>query len=131
MTDKIIIKNGVDVSGCPDFDKYDETTCKIEKLKKGYPVKCTSCGYCNYKQLQREKQNSKDTYEMYQTLMESFNILQKELVEERKKKNKYKQAFKKIKDKAKENDELLQGYHLEWANNKLILEIINEVLEDE
>lgn len=32
-----------------------------------------------------------------------------------------------IKEIAEENDELLQGYHKEWANNKLILQKISEV----
>ena len=31
-----------------------------------------------------------------------------------------------IKELAEENDELLQGYHTEWANNKLILQKISE-----
>ena len=41
----------------------------------------------------------------------------------------YKQAIEKIKEIAEENDELLQGYHKEWANNKQILQICDEVNE--
>ena len=43
---------------------------------------------------------------------------------------KFKRALAEVKKIAEENGELLQGYHKEWANNKLILEIINEVLND-
>ena len=39
---------------------------------------------------------------------------------------KYKDALDEIEKYAKENNDLLQGYHYEWANNKIILEIINK-----
>ena len=38
----------------------------------------------------------------------------------------YRKALVEIEELANENNELLQGYHHEWANNKLILEIINK-----
>ena len=38
----------------------------------------------------------------------------------------YRKALEKIERLANENNELLQGYHHEWANNKLILEIISK-----
>lgn len=41
--------------------------------------------------------------------------------------NKLATAIKKIKKIAEENYDLLQGYHKEWANNKLILQICDEV----
>ena len=44
--------------------------------------------------------------------------------------DKLKQTLAEIKEIAEENDELLLGYHKEWANNKIILEKISEV-EDE
>ena len=37
-----------------------------------------------------------------------------------------KQTLTEIKEIAEENDELLQGYHKEWANNNLILQKISE-----
>ena len=39
---------------------------------------------------------------------------------------KYKQVLSDIEKYAKENDDLLQGLHHEWANNKIILDIINK-----
>ena len=41
--------------------------------------------------------------------------------------NKLATAIEKIKKIAEENYDLLQGYHKEWANNKLILQICDEV----
>ena len=36
------------------------------------------------------------------------------------------QTLAEIKEIAEKNDELLQGYHIEWANNKLIIQKISE-----
>jgi hypothetical protein len=43
---------------------------------------------------------------------------------------KLEQTLTEIKEIAEENDELLQGYQKEWANNRLILEIISEVKDE-
>lgn len=48
--------------------------------------------------------------------------LQKEIEEN----DRYRKALEEIEEYAKENDEMLQGYHHEWANNRQILEIINK-----
>ena len=40
--------------------------------------------------------------------------------------DRYRKALEEIEEYAKENDEMLQGYHHEWANNRQILEIINK-----
>lgn len=44
---------------------------------------------------------------------------------------KLKDTLTEIKEIAEENDELLQGYHKEWANNKLILQKISECEEND
>lgn len=41
--------------------------------------------------------------------------------------NKLATCIEQIKEIAEENDDLLRGYHKEWANNKLILQKISEV----
>ena len=80
MVDKPIIINGVDVSGCEHLGLYKEY-----KLKCGgcYPVDCSDNPNCYYKQLLRKeqecekaKQNAQDTYDLWQALIDSFNILQ-------------------------------------------------------
>lgn len=45
--------------------------------------------------------------------------------------DRYRKALEEIEEYAKENDDMLQGYHHEWANNKQILEIINKANGDE
>ena len=51
MTDKQIIIDGVDVSGCEYYDKNKLLlTCICEE----YP--CSECHNCNYKQLKRKEQ---------------------------------------------------------------------------
>ena len=40
-------------------------------------------------------------------------------------------ALDEIEKYAQENDEMLQGYHNEWANNSVILDIINKAKEGE
>lgn len=82
MTDKIII-DGVDVTKC-----FHRATNKVGNdigtYCREFTGSCKGQG-CYYKQLQRkeqecekEKQNAQYTYEMYQALKESYNILLKE-----------------------------------------------------
>lgn len=78
---ELTIINGVDVSGC----EFAEETSTTPKCRINGWIHCDGQN-CNYKQLQRkeqecekEKQNAQDTYEMFQALMESFNITRKEL----------------------------------------------------
>ena len=76
---KPIIVDGVDVSGCEfcDWKSSNVPQCRI-RMASFEPI-CE--GYnCYYKQLQREKQNSQDTYDLWQALVESFNILQGEKI---------------------------------------------------
>ena len=84
MTDEQIIIDGVDVSGCehlmqgivPFGCMEDRKTCS-----------CMNNPNCLYKQLKRKeqecekaKQNAQDTYDLWQALIESFNILQDEKI---------------------------------------------------
>ena len=110
MENKIII-NGVDVSGC----KFAEISKMIRPNQKKPSVKCKIlkdlnlqfhciCQYdsnCYYKQRQRKAEECE----------------------------KYEGALDEIEKFAKENVELLEGYHLEQANCLTILEIINEAKE--
>ena len=47
------------------------------------------------------------------------------------KNTRYRKALEEIEEYAKENDDMLQGYHHEWANNKQILEIISKAKDGE
>ena len=104
MTDKPIMINGVDVSGCEHLGLYKEY-----KLKCGscYPVDCSDNPNCYYKQLMRKgqecekaKQNAQDTYDLWQALIENFNILQGKKIKLEQECEKLKQALAEIKEVA-------------------------------
>ena len=108
MTDKQIIIDGVDIAGCefavkPINDNKIKCHCakgllqiakmqeQPESIKSGL---CENNHNCYYKQLKRTeselvrkeqeckqaKQNAQDTYDLWQALIESFNILQGEKI---------------------------------------------------
>jgi hypothetical protein len=109
MTDKQIIIDGVDVSGCRFYSEklstmngtgsisvtkcngfcthnirgLDDSSCYDAHIEY---AKCKN-NDCHYKQLKRKeqecekaKQNAQDTYDLWQALIESFNILQGEKI---------------------------------------------------
>lgn len=93
---------------------------------------CSAGGDCSLKKDCFYQQNPVPHLEAkIKELKAERNKYKKQYRQNRLDRKKYKQALKEIKEKAQENNELLQGYHHEWANNKLILDIINEVLKDE
>ena len=99
MTDKQIIIDGVDVSGCSDIsghvNDFGEYECLCRCIfgdgSDDYGVigheMCKDNPNCHYKNWQRKeqecekaKQNAQDTYDLWQALIESFNILQGEKI---------------------------------------------------
>ena len=129
MTDKQIIIDGCDVSGCCQYmprymEDYDIDTldyCRYHFK----PCKDVDVKYCYYKQLKRKEQecekankNAQDTYDLYQALMESFNILQGEKI-------KLKQQLDQLKVKCKSLEDI--SGRLQKQNHELTLE--NEKLE--
>lgn len=57
MTDKQIIIDGIDVSGCKYYDDLD---CYAERDSCGYPLDCKDNPKCYYKQLTRKKQECEE-----------------------------------------------------------------------
>ena len=123
MTDKQIIIDGVDVSGCVNLRLEANTAetsyynaCSIGLWQRWYSNLEPSCQMschcknnkdCYYKKWQRKeqecekaKQNAHDTYELYKALMESFNILQGEKI-------KLEQECEELKKANDEKNELL------------------------
>lgn len=123
MTDKVMI-DGVDIAGC----EYHSSTPSSELCyMKGN--KCVDNCDCYYKQLQHQKQECEELKEKLDNIQDdcpsfgdcSYVQCAKD------ERDRYKQALEQIEKLAQENNDYLEGYHHEWANNKLILEIINEV----
>ncbi|MDE6138562.1 MAG: hypothetical protein K2F57_03740 [Candidatus Gastranaerophilales bacterium] len=136
--DKEVIIDGVNVAGCKRFTTEQPhlgITC-LDSLV--LSPKCEDNPDCYFKQLQRlraENEELKKKLERYKLYQEVEEFIEKYSEDKGKptisyKLFRYKQALERVKEKAQENDEMLQGYHHEWANNKLILDIINEVLND-
>lgn len=106
MTEKIII-DGVDVSKCCwcDFEPNTEPYCRIND---GEDLDCEDNPDCNFKKLKRAEQKLQDKEQECEEFGETLDEIEK---------------------LAKENVELLEGYHLEQANCLTILEIINQAKE--
>lgn len=110
---------------------FDERKCLYSKTCLYRKEKSRDCLKNNIKDLQVENEDLKEKYKWHDHYKESA-LFNKDLCNKKSDEiYRYKQALDEIKGKAQENDELLQGYHHEWANNKLILEIINEVQKNE
>ena len=80
--------------------------------------------------LEQECEEIKEKYEALKLEnQEGYEIvaeLKHECEELKESNDRYHKALEEIEKYAKENDEMLQGYHHEWANNRQILEIINK-----
>ena len=78
-TDKFYV-NGVDVSGCTQYDPDEVLNCNDYCLCKELP----DCYYKLWKRKEQEcekaNKNAQDTYDLFQAQMESFNILQGEKI---------------------------------------------------
>ena len=70
MTDKQIIIDGVDVSGCP----YAEPAYKTPKCRINYYIHCDGHN-CHYKKWQRKEQECKDLKKINKKLKHSFKEL--------------------------------------------------------
>ena len=107
MTDKPIMINGVDVAGCGYLGLYKE--CKL-KCGSCCPVDCSDNPNCYYKQLahkeqecEKAKQNAQDTYDLWQALIESFNILQNEKIKLEQENEELKNCLTEIKEIAEKH----------------------------
>ena len=145
MTDKQIIIDGVDVNGCI---YYQYNMCTATKDNYG---DCSFCcqdydmNDCYYKQLKRKNQELEELQETIDDFITDNNSLysddgkqpsnldelQECMQSSMNEFVKYKQTLDKIEKLAKENVELLEGYHLEQANCLTILEIINQAKDGE
>lgn len=127
MTDKEqIIIDGVDIMECDYYYVEQETDqVKCDEFG-GY---CREHKNCDFKQLARKTQECeelKEKYKWYDHYKDSA-LLNKKLCDKASdERARYRKALEEIERLANENNELLQGYHHEWANNKLILEIISK-----
>ena len=84
MADKKIIINNVDVSGCECYNQNIKMDCLLHPLQSDACKNNPNCHYKLYKRKEKEcekaKQNAQDTYDLWQALIESFNILQGEKI---------------------------------------------------
>lgn len=96
MTNKQIIIDGVDVSGCEYYDEERPTlTCTCEE----YP--CSECPNCHYKQLARKTakcEELKEKFKLAESLYRACNIKDKKI-------NKLEQAIAEIKEIAEDMNE--------------------------
>lgn len=112
MTDEIII-DGVAVSEWTDEEvRYN--------FKKRSPNAIRQIAFDLYKQLKRKEQECEELKKQQKELLHDCNSC---------KFHQYRLALDDIEKFAKENVELLEGYHLEQANCLTILDIINKVKE--
>ena len=101
MTDKQVIVDGIDVSGCVSFDKnngyniccYDDT--REDKIP--FANFCVENKDCYYKQLQREKQNSQEAMDASIREFNRAEELKTLLKRKEQECEKYKQTLAKIK----------------------------------
>lgn len=129
MTDKErIIIDGVDVQNCLFISTNGLSNHKIPYCRE-FTNNCKDNPNCYFKQLDRETQECeelKEKYKWYDHYKDSA-LLNKKLCDKASdERDRYRKALEEIERLANENNELLQGYHHEWANNKLILEIISK-----
>ena len=64
MTDKQIIIDGVDVSGC---EHYEDLNCSAYRDSCGYPLDCKDKPNCYYKQLKRKEEKIEKIQEVLDT----------------------------------------------------------------
>lgn len=132
MTDKVMI-DGVNVSGCLNFDKSDKIHCC------DFPYdKCEGVPNCLYKQLQRKEQEceelkkkneeltilSMDLNIAHKTILKQFNITDKSRDMWREIAEHYKQALEKI-----EKTVVVISLMENWSGTEEILNIISGVKE--
>lgn len=150
MTDKEqIIIHGVDVSECLFYQSNfeEDYDVKIKHFCSNWHNSCESANNsnCYFKQLARKTQECEELKKlvvrcsegwgkeacMKNWYQQSEQAKQEENHDLTMKLYGYRKALEEIERLANENNELLQGYHHEWANNKLILEIISKATGEE
>lgn len=115
-------------------EKYE--ALKLEN-QEGYEIVAELKHECE--ELKKEKAEIKKYLGIsYKTIMQRLEELteyklkrQLEYIKIQEENDRYRKALQEIEEYAKENDDMLQGYHHEWANNKQILEIINKAKGEE
>ena len=83
MTDKKIIINDVDISGCEYCLKMTKYRCTIQRDV--YKCLCEENPNCHYKQLKQSEQNAQDTYDMFKACIQRLEIARKQLSDEQQK----------------------------------------------
>lgn len=122
------IVNGVDINPCKyKYYSPSHVECKCEYTTRyGYEITsydfCRKNPNCYFKQLKRAERECLEL----KFNEDNFRV---DAARAKIKASKYKQALDDIEKLAKENVELLEGYHLEQANCLTILEIINQAKE--
>lgn len=107
---QLMQKSEVDTFFNTPIEGWDNDPCKICQYKQDYQAKEQECEHWKNQCLCLD-----DEYVTVQIPQEQFEEY-----------HQYKQALDEIEKLAKENVELLEGYHLEQANCLTILEIINQ-----
>lgn len=82
MTDKEMIINGVDVSGCEHYEDHTLYDCN-ETCEINGGIVCTKCKEhpnCYYKQLKRKDKACKEWKEEYRAKVEELNELEEKLL---------------------------------------------------
>lgn len=145
MTDKEqILFDSVSVGECPIIDRKcrEFENCKIRYIIQSLACKTQKFEQREIELLNIEKERNelvdkvimwmqkceelKEKYKWYDHYKDSA-LLNKKLCDKASdERARYRKALEEIERLANENNELLQGYHHEWANNKLILEIISK-----
>lgn len=130
MTDKEIIIDGVDVSGC---FHYKNQSCIADYLLTDQDFSNAKCAYspnCHFKQLQRKTQENEELKKNNQILCDLYKNVDSCLQKRTEKFDRYRKAFEEIKEIVKD------WYKNEWScymcrknmDKKLedILDIINK-----
>ena len=121
---------------CQIFEDYKQLarkTQECENLKEDYKEleQRHDEAFKDFERLKQECEELKEKYKWYDHYKDSA-LLNKKLCDKASdERARYRKALEEIERLANENNELLQGYHHEWANNKLILEIISKATGEE
>lgn len=127
MTDKQII----DVSDC---NYHNNGKCTNSAISQCNCANVVSCYYKEYKRKEQEcekaKQNAQDTYDLWQALIESFNILQGEKIKLEQECEELKKELESTKGLVTVGNKKLKEYLKENINLKVRKERYCQILSD-
>lgn len=109
---------------------WQEGHCDYYQCENRYPH-CLDYPNCYFKQLARKTQECEELKEKFKKFFGIDNQECWDIAFLKDENARYRKALEEIEEYANENDEMLQGYHHEWANNKQILDIISKAKGEE